>query len=57
MEVELVLNLGSGRGGRGAELVRLNHFVGLERKFDRPEGEAERLMDGNEGDDLVPSVD
>ena len=46
----LVLTRGSTGLVREPEDVRVNHLVGLEKKFDRPEGDAERVKDGKEGD-------
>ena len=52
--VELVLERGSVGLGREPELDLVNHFVGLAKKLDRPEGDAERVIEGNDGEGLTP---
>ena len=54
--VELeVLARGSVGLGREPEEERENHFVGFEKKFDIPEGEAERVKVGKELEGLTPN--
>ncbi len=50
---ELVLERGSVGLAFEAEVVRANHFVGREKKLEMPEGEAERVKEGKEGDGLI----
>lgn len=50
---ELMLERGSVGLGRDPEPVRENHFVGLEKKLEMPDGEEERVKEGREGDDLI----
>ena len=53
--VELVLTRGSVPGlARELEAVRVNHFVGFEKKLVKPEGEVERVKEGREGEGLTP---
>lgn len=54
--VELdVLARGSVGLGREPEEERENHFVGFEKKLDIPDGEAERVKVGSEGEGLTPN--
>ena len=52
--MELVLALGSGWPGLGPELLRWNHRAGRVNMFEIIEGEAERVIDGNDGEGLRP---
>lgn len=55
--IELVLVLARGSVGlaREPDAVRANHFVGLEKKLEIPDGDEERVIEGKEGEGLTPA--
>lgn len=53
-ELALMLVRGSvGLAREPADAVRANHFVGLAKKLESPEGDVERLKEGKEGEGLM----
>lgn len=54
LDIELVLGRGSTGDIFEFEFWRVNHFVGLEKKPERPEGDAERVIEGKEGEGRAP---
>lgn len=51
LPMELRLDLGS-KEGRELETFRENHFEGFEKREESPDGDTERVIDGNEGEAL-----